>query len=204
MKNILKNIFLTIFIGVIFFTVFFYSLHEFNKLSYFNNSNIYLSDISNSIFGTQTKPSGFPARLSIPSINVDAPIIQVGLTADGSVDTPKGADEVAWFNLGPKPGEMGSSVIVGHYGLWKNGEHSVFDNLNKLEKGSKIYVTNDKGSKVSFAVREIRTYNPGDSVPDIFYRKDGTYLNLITCGGTWIPGMQTYNKRLVIFANLIE
>jgi hypothetical protein len=74
---------------------------------------------------------GLPVRLKIPSINVDAPIEYVGLTSDGAMDVPKGHVKVAWFNLGPSPGEIGSSVIAGHYG-WKNNIPAVFDNLHKL------------------------------------------------------------------------
>src|SRR6185436_6178865 len=51
---------------------------------------------------------GLPVRLIIPSINVDAKIIYVGLAPDGSVGVPAGPDEVAWFGLGPRPGASGS------------------------------------------------------------------------------------------------
>jgi sortase (surface protein transpeptidase) len=37
------------------------------------------------------------------------------------VGVPVDQRNVAWFNLGPLPGENGSAVISGHYGL-KNKE----------------------------------------------------------------------------------
>jgi len=64
---------------------------------------------------------GIPARLKIPKIKVDIALEQVGLTSQGAVDVPKGHSNGAWFNLGPRPGNIGSAVIVGHYGYWKNG-----------------------------------------------------------------------------------
>jgi len=32
------------------------------------------------------------------------------------MDLPKERANVAWFNLGPRPGENDSAVIAGHYG----------------------------------------------------------------------------------------
>ncbi len=180
-----------------------YLLVQFYNPNYTQQVNNGLAALTkNTILGTVKIPavkSGLPTRLTIPVIKVDAPIIQVGLTADGSVDVPKGPSEVAWYNLGPKPGEKGSSVIVGHYGKWQNGANSVFDNLNKLKKGDKIYVKNDKDEITTFVVQQMHSYNPNETVPDIFNKDDGNYLNLITCSGEWLPGKQTYNKRLVIF-----
>ena len=43
----------------------------------------------------------------------------VGLTPGGAMDVPKGPSDVAWFDLGPRPGEVGSAVIAGHEG-WKD------------------------------------------------------------------------------------
>ena len=79
-----------------------------------------------------------PISLKIPKINVNTTIEQVGLTLAGAVDVPKSPPNAAWFDLGPRPGEIGNAVIVGHYGAWKNGQKSVFNNLNKLKKGDKL------------------------------------------------------------------
>src|SRR3989344_283531 len=88
--------------------------------------------------------SGIPVRLKIPSINVDANIEHVGTTPDGAMDVPKEPEDVAWFNLGPRPGETGSSVIAGHSG-YKDNKPAIFDNLDKLQKGEKIYVEDEFG-----------------------------------------------------------
>jgi len=67
----------------------------------------------------------------IPSINIDAAIEYVGLTSNGAMAVPKGPNDVGWFELGPRPGDIGSAVIAGHDG-WKDGIPAVFDNLSKL------------------------------------------------------------------------
>jgi sortase A len=142
---------------------------------------------------------GKPVRLMIPSINVNATIQHLGLASNGSIGAPDGPYDVAWFNAGPKPGEQGSAIISGHYGHWRTGADSVFDNLDKLKKGDKIYVRDDKDNLISFTVESSRTYNLDESPPEILNKTDDAYLNLITCNGDWIQDKKTYTKRLVIF-----
>lgn len=145
---------------------------------------------------------GLPMRLKIPAINVDAAVIYVGLTADGSVDVPKGPSEVAWYQLGTRPGQKGSAVITGHFGPWRDGSHSVFDNLHTLKTGDKIYLEDDQGKEIVFVVKESRIYQPDDSPEEVFNKNDGIYLNLITCQGDWLKNQKTYTQRLVVFTEL--
>lgn len=145
---------------------------------------------------------GLPIRLQIPKIKVDAALESVGLTPQGAVGVPKGPTNAAWFNLGPRPGENGSAVIDGHYGVWKNGKATVFNNLYKLRPGDKLYVKDKKGSTTAFVVREFRTYGPEDDASEVFISSDGkAHLNLITCEGIWDKVSKSYSKRLVVFTD---
>jgi LPXTG-site transpeptidase (sortase) family protein len=145
---------------------------------------------------------GLPMRLKIPTIDVDAAIEYVGLTPDGAMGIPKGPSDVGWFELGPRPGEEGSAVMAGHYGTWKNGQGSVFDNLHKLRPGDKLYIEDDKGATISFVVRESRRYDPKADAADVFTASDEKpHLNLITCEGAWNKASKSYSQRLVVFAD---
>lgn len=149
----------------------------------------------------ETKSILGASRLRIPQINVDALIEDVGLTPEGAMDSPRGPNEAGWYKLGPKPGESGSAVIDGHSG-WKNGIPAVFDNLHKLSKGDKIFVEDEKGSVITFVVREIRKYNPTADASDVFWSTDGNaHLNLITCGGIWDKISRSSSERLIVFAD---
>jgi LPXTG-site transpeptidase (sortase) family protein len=150
----------------------------------------------------ETVKSGLPVRFVIPKINVDATIEYVGVTSDGSaMDVPKKPADVAWFNLGPRPGEIGSAVIAGHYG-WRNNVPAVFDNLRKLIIGDTVYVEDAEGATATFVVREIRTYTQQADATDVFISSDGlAHLNLITCEGTWSKAQQSYSNRLVVFTD---
>jgi len=145
--------------------------------------------------------AGIPVRMTIPSINVDATIEYVGLTSNGAMAVPKGPNDVGWFELGPRPGDLGSAVIAGHDG-WKNGIPAVFDNLSKLVAGDKIYVKDDTGTLTLFVVRKVATYGENDDASTIFDSNDGTaHLNLITCEGFWNATTQSYSSRLVVFTD---
>lgn len=143
-----------------------------------------------------------PLRLKIPKIKINTVLDSVGLTPQGAVGTPKGPATAAWFNFGPRPGDNGSAIITGHYGRWKSGEGSVFDNLNKLKRGDKLYVEYAKGVTVTFVVRASRTYDPNADAAEVFISNDGkSHLNLITCEGLWDKVTKSYSQRLVIFAD---
>jgi LPXTG-site transpeptidase (sortase) family protein len=142
-----------------------------------------------------------PTRLEIPKINIDAAIEDVGLTPQGTMAVPEGPLDVAWFDLGPRPGQTGSAVIAGHEG-WKDGVRAVFDDLYQLRAGDKLYVKDREGMTTTFVVRSMRTYNQNEDASDIFSSSDGkAHLNLITCEGIWNAAQKSYSGRLVIFAD---
>ncbi len=145
---------------------------------------------------------GKPVRLSIPAIGVNAAIEHIGLTGAGAVGVPDNAVDVSWFDAGPRPGQLGSAVIVGHYGIWKNGSHSVFDRLPDLKIGDHITVKDDQGTIRLFVVQESKVYSKDATVPEIFKKSDQAYLNIITCHGQYLPSQKTYSQRLVVFAKL--
>jgi len=149
-------------------------------------SRLNLGTIEKSVSQNQivnTTISGSPVRLTIPAINVNVVVEHVGVNTSGEMDVPSNTVDVAWFKLGPRPGEKGSSVISGHFD-GKNGTAGVFNNLHKLEKGDKLYIEYDKGTFTTFVVRESRIYDPGYA-EEVFSSSDGVHLNLITCDGVW-------------------
>lgn len=145
---------------------------------------------------------GLPIRLIIPKINVDARIEYMGVMETGVMEVPDTAVNVGWFKLGPRPGERGNAVIAGHFD-GKNGEAGVFININKLKEGDKIYVEDNKGTSIAFEVREIHIYDPGYT-NSVFSASESAHLNLITCDGVWDGAKKSYDKRLVIFADIVQ
>lgn len=145
--------------------------------------------------------ASLPSHLQIPSIGVNATIEPLGLTPDGNMDMTQSAKNVAWYNLGPKPGQAGSAVIGGHYGY---PGPAVFYNLTNLKLGDVVIVTDSNGLVNKFRVKETGVYKATDIVSEVFFSNDGlAHLNLVTCNGNWVSSLQTYDKRFVVFTDLI-
>lgn len=213
----LSNQKIIIFVGILFFIVFsFYIISKYSSLlagihdlSQSVRGGL-ISFVSNAVspleqgqerFMLPAAPTGEPIRLKISKLKVDAAVEPVGLNQNGLMDIPKDPNNVAWFNLGPHPGENGSAVIAGHSG-WKDGRALVFDNLSKLSKGDLVNIEDDKGKVITFIVRESRKYDPKADTTDIFGSSDGkVHLNLFTCDGTWNDTSSSYPDRLVVFTD---
>ncbi len=146
---------------------------------------------------TKKDPIGLPVRLVIPKLDIDANIMQLGLTKEGNMDVPDDLINTGWYKYGPRPGQTGSAVIAGHLEGVK--EDGVFINLHKLIKGDVVSVKDDNGTDISFTVRETKLYDQHERPTEVFNNTDGSYLNLITCTGTWNTAEQRYSKRLVVF-----
>jgi LPXTG-site transpeptidase (sortase) family protein len=142
---------------------------------------------------------GLPVRLLIPKLQVDANISYMGLTKDGDMDVPPDLINVGWYKYGTKPGDIGSAVIAGH--LEGTEDLGVFTDLHKLRAGDGLSVRNDRNEIIKFIVRETRTYKQDERPVEIFNKADGSYLNLITCSGTWSNVQQRYSHRFVVFAD---
>ncbi|MFZ2125250.1 MAG: class F sortase [Candidatus Saccharimonadales bacterium] len=144
---------------------------------------------------------GLPIRLKIPAINVDTTITYAGITPDGLMDITKDPNVVAWYELGPRPGQLGSAVIAGHYG-WMDEKAAIFNKLHTLSAGDEIFVVDSRGLTTAFVVTRSQKYNPDADAADVFKSNDGkAHLNLVTCNGTWDNAKQSYSNRLVIFAD---
>lgn len=144
--------------------------------------------------------TNWPVRVEIPEINVNASLDYVGLTSQGALDTPKVPQDAGWYDKGPRPGDVGTAVIDGHFG-WKDDIPAAFDNLHLLQKGDTITIIDDEGKNTNFVVRDVETYAKDQAAGSIFTTAGGTHLNLITCEGTWNAAQASYSNRLVVFAN---
>jgi sortase A len=144
-----------------------------------------------------------PHSLEIPKLNLNIPVINVGLDDDERMSAPEGFWEVGWFKYGPRPGEPGSSVLAGH--LDSPTGPAVFYKLGQLTPGDLIYVNDVEGRQMTFEVIEVALYSDQTFPLElVFGRSDGVRLNLITCAGTYDTNARNYSDRLVVFTKLVE
>jgi LPXTG-site transpeptidase (sortase) family protein len=143
---------------------------------------------------------GLPVRLEIPVLGVDSFIEDALVTPEGAMEVPAGTVDVAWFALGPHPGQVGSAVIGGHFGI-ENGVPFVFYNLSKLKVGDKVYIVDDAGRTLTFVVGSTALFAANADATTVFTSSDGlAHLNLITCEGVWNEVAGEYPDRTVVFA----
>jgi LPXTG-site transpeptidase (sortase) family protein len=145
-----------------------------------------------------------PVKLSIPALEINGPVDRVGITGGGTMAVPKSFYRVGWYEYGPRPGEGGNAVLAGHVnnGLGLSG---IFARLSEIKTGDNIYVTDKNGKMLRFRVYNVKTYTYTDTASEVF-KGDSTKsaLVLITCEGKWIQNKKTYDKRLAVFAELVN
>ncbi len=144
-----------------------------------------------------------PVRLAIPSLGVSAPVMPLGLEADGTVEVPPIERDApaGWYNGSPTPGEAGASVVLGHSTVGRFGKGVLFD-AGRLEPGARVDVTRADGSTAEFTVREVREYTKADFPADKVYQGSGApELRLVTCGGPR-DADHGYRDNIVVYAAL--
>lgn len=154
--------------------------------------------------GYPALPFSKPTALSVPKLGITAAVEYVGMDAKGNMDVPKSDENVAWFQPGFLPGVKGNAVLAGHYDK-KDGGPAIFYNLNKLEKGDEIIITDVKEKELTFVVTDKNNYPVNNfPIPTVFGPSGKKYLNLVTCGGVWDPVQKIYADRLVVRTELVE
>lgn len=147
-----------------------------------------------------------PERLLIPRIQVNAPIEEVGIAPNGDLATPTRNPwvDTGWYSAGTLPGARGSAVIDGHLDR-PGGAPAVFWLLRQLHAGDIVKVHESNGQTLRFQVTDVEYYEPQNApLQQIFGDAGGTYLNLITCAGDWIPTQHQTSLRLVVYTRLIS
>jgi len=151
--------------------------------------------------GYQATP--VPVRIEIPSIGVASSLGQLGREADRTVEVPTRWEEAGWYALGPRPGDPGSAVILGHVDS-KRGP-AVFFRLRELRRGDQVKVTRADGSSVRFVVQRTAQYDKRRFPTDeVYYPTLTSTLRLVTCGGEFDATAGHYRSNIIVFAAATE
>jgi hypothetical protein len=144
-----------------------------------------------------------PVRVDIPGIGVSSSLIRLGREPDGTVETPalRRAAVAGWYELGPRPGDPGSAVILGH--VDSDGGPAVFFRLRELRRGDEIRVRRADGSVLRFVVERTEQF-PKERFPtdDVYYPTLTPGLRLVTCGGLFDHRTGHYRSNIIVFAAL--
>jgi sortase (surface protein transpeptidase) len=144
-------------------------------------------------------PVAAPVSLTIPLIGVQTQLITLGLTSTGALQVPSTISVAGWYTGSPRPGAIGSAIIVGH--IDSISGPGVFYRLGELTAGDKVYVKRADGTLVEFRVTLVQKYLK-DHFPteDVYGPVPDPELRLITCGGTFDYATRHYLSNLVVYA----
>ncbi|MEU7114003.1 class F sortase [Streptomyces sp. NPDC046182] len=142
--------------------------------------------------------------IAVPSITIEAPVIDLGLDRSGKLATPpiENPRIVGWYAGGPAPGERGTAIVVGHRDT-RTGP-AIFLNLDSLDRGNTVRIARADGKVAVFTVDKVRTYTKKE-FPDreVYGSTDRPELRLLTCGGSFDP-KKGYESNVVVFAHLTD
>jgi LPXTG-site transpeptidase (sortase) family protein len=149
-----------------------------------------------------------PLRLVIESLDVDAPVVTLGLDSQGVPQVPLNGGDVAWYDFSAKPGQGSNAVFAGHIN-WE-GKLGVFGKIAKMEEGDKVRLLSDEGREFTYEVFANYDVDPADPESlKVMYPTDDDIVTLITCGGTWVPDSSQrfggdYTDRTIVQAKLVK
>jgi hypothetical protein len=140
-----------------------------------------------------------PVRLRISALKVDAKIEKLGLQRDGTIAVPATTDIAGWYEYGPRPGQAGPAVLLGH--VDSQAGPGIFIDLYRARPGTTVRVDRADGSSVTFTITKVT------KVPKVRFPTDLVYaptldptLRLVTCGGSFDRARGSYRDNVIAFA----
>lgn len=140
-----------------------------------------------------------PVRVEVPTVQIDAQLVELGLDSDGALEVPSDFDTAGWWHGGAKPGETGSAVIAGHVDSY-NGPAAFFS-LGDVQPGDEIIVHGEDGTTLSFRVDRVAQHSK-ERFPTqrVYGPTDQPTLRLITCAGSFDHARREYSDNLIVYA----
>jgi hypothetical protein len=137
-----------------------------------------------------------PARISIPAAGVNAVIDPVKGTRTG-IQVPE-VLRAGWFDAGPRPGEPGRAIIIGH--LDSGTGPGLFSRVPSLPPGTPIAITDGRGEVHRYNVVGVTQVEKAHfPTASVYGPSRRPVLVLITCGGPYQPGFG-YRDNILVYA----
>lgn len=144
-----------------------------------------------------------PVRLRIPALGIDTALQRLGRAADRTVEAPTDVGVAGWFAGGPRPGQAGPAVVLGHVDSRRGP--GVFHPLAGVARGTEVHVDRADGSTVTFRVTGVRTVAK-DRFPteQVYAPTLQSSLRLVTCGGPFDHAAGSYRDNVVVSADPVR
>jgi hypothetical protein len=137
-----------------------------------------------------------PSLVRVRSRSIDVPVVPVD-AQDGHLVVPP-VDRVGWVRGGPRPGEPGRTVLIGHRDSATGA--APFAALASLHPGARV-VTVGRGSRHRYRVTAIQqTAKSKFPAARVYSSTRGSTLALITCDGVFDERTDSYVDNLIVYA----
>ncbi|MDN4614281.1 sortase [Leifsonia sp. F6_8S_P_1B] len=140
-----------------------------------------------------------PERVRVPSLDIDMPVVPVGLDETGDVSIPSASHTAGWyrFSSGLRT-DSGTIVVVAHIDAWDG--IGPFSRLKDAPAGTEVTLTGADASR-SFRVDGVAqpAKAPG-SLASYFVSTGPVKLVLITCGGVFDDATGHYRENVIATA----
>ena len=141
-----------------------------------------------------------PARISIPEARIDADVRAVRAPRGVLAVPPVGV--AGWYSGGPRPGEYGRSVVIGHLDT-KRGPGLVAE-VPKLRPGAAISVIDQRGELHGFrVVGTAQVHKDRFPAEQVYGAASAPVLVLVTCGGEWLGKERGYRDNILLYARAV-
>ena len=153
-----------------------------------------------------------PVRLLIPGLQIDAPVIAMGLDSNRHPEVPDDGYVVAWYTFSAAPGRGSNAVFSGHYDWYTPaGEPlpGIFYRLRELTIGDEIMVTLDDGTEMRYRVTgNVSVPYEDPNVVKVMEPTTKDAITVVTCGGTWVRDGSyryggNYSHRIIVRAERV-
>jgi hypothetical protein len=140
-----------------------------------------------------------PRHLTLPSLQVNAPIVPVGLQPGGDLTVPDDPHLLGWWQGGARPGSrQGSVVIDGHVDTAAHGPGALFT-LRQLRPGDPVVLSTNHGSS-HYLIVALRSYPKATLPAEVFTSTGPPRVVIITCGGAFDPTTRQYADNIIAYA----
>lgn len=142
-----------------------------------------------------------PVRLRIPELGVDTPLDELGQAPDRTVEVPEDPLRAGWYARGPRPGQAGPAVLLGH--VDGQSRPGVFFRVRELQAGALVVVERADGTQARFRVTRLERM-PKTAFPtsEVYLPTAGPELRLVTCGGGFDAATGHYRDNVIAYAEL--
>ncbi|GAA5094367.1 hypothetical protein GCM10025760_25510 [Microbacterium yannicii] len=152
-----------------------------------------------------------PARLPVPpvrvvaaSIDVDMPVVPVGVEAGGFMELPVDPAIGGWYRFGADPATSDGNVVISAHVDAPQYPIGPLSRLRDLPAGETVEVTDAAGEVRRYQVQSVTYYPKADLPVDELFARSGTRnLVLITCGGQFDSRTGRYADNVVAIATPI-